>query len=303
MQPDQRGPLDITGASGKAAQSSEAPQRTLTLGHLYADLLNLYADRGNIITLRQRCAWRGIDLKVERIGVGDTLEPDALDLIFMGGGQDGDQRLMADDLFSRKADPLRGALADGLPMLVVCGGYQLFGHYYQPAEGDRLPGLGLFDLHTVHPGSHIPRCIGNVVLEWQAFGDVGSPAGERRTLVGFENHGGRTYLGSGARPLGRVLSGSGNNAEDGFEGAVVHNAFGTYLHGSLLPKNPHFADHLIRLALDRRYPGADLPPLDDVLEWRAHDTILSRYAARSASAGWANHPGRHARASHIPRAG
>jgi lipid II isoglutaminyl synthase (glutamine-hydrolysing) len=247
----------------------------LVLGHLYGDLLNLYADRGNIITLRRRCAWRGIDLELRQIGIGDPVRPDELDLLFMGGGQDGDQRLMADDLFRLKADPLRGALEDGLPMLAVCGGYQLFGHYYQPAEGPRLPGLGLFDLHTVHPGPRVPRCIGNVVVEWAAEveGEAGTEAGAapapappRRTLVGFENHGGRTFLGPGVRPLGRVLSGHGNNAEDGTEGAAVHHAFGTYLHGSLLPKNPHLADHLLGLALRRRHPSATLDPLDDSLE-------------------------------------
>jgi hypothetical protein len=180
---------------------------------------------------------------------------------------------MANDLFTLKADALRGALQDGLPMLVVCGGYQLFGHYYQPAEGPRLPGLGLFDLHTVHPGPHVPRCIGNVVVEWDA------PAGPRKTLVGFENHGGRTFLGPGAKPLGRVVSGHGNNSQDKTEGAVVNRAYGTYLHGSLLPKNPHLADHLLQLALERRHPGATLAPLDDALEWRAHDAALKRYAA------------------------
>jgi lipid II isoglutaminyl synthase (glutamine-hydrolysing) len=257
----------------------------LTLGHLYGDLLNLYADRGNIITLSRRCAWRGIDLEVRQIGIGDPVDPAGLDLLFMGGGQDGDQRLMADDLFRLKADALRGALEDGLPMLVVCGGYQLFGHYYQPAEGPRLPGLGLFDLHTVHPGPRVPRCIGNVVVEWTADASAageraGTPAPPRRTLVGFENHGGRTFLGPAARPLGRVLSGYGNNAQDGTEGAVVHHAYGTYLHGSLLPKNPHLADHLIGLALRRRSPGASLAPLDDSLEWRAHEVILRRYSRR-----------------------
>jgi CobQ-like glutamine amidotransferase family enzyme len=269
-----------------------ADDQRIVLGHLYADLLNLYADRGNIITLAQRCAWRGLTLEVRCIGIGDDVRPDELDLLFMGGGQDGDQRLMADDLFTRKADALRGALADGLPMLVVCGSYQLFGHYYQPAEGPRLPGLGLFDLHTVHPGAAVPRCIGNVVVEWTSGGGVGGPAEGQtgslggptpRTLVGFENHGGRTYLGSGVRPLGRVLYGHGNNSQDGTEGAVVERAYGTYLHGSLLPKNPHLADHLLLLALRRRHPRATLAPLDDTLEWRAHQAVLQRLRQRRAS--------------------
>jgi lipid II isoglutaminyl synthase (glutamine-hydrolysing) len=248
----------------------------LVLAHLYGDLLNLYADRGNIITWQQRCSWRGIELDVRQVGIGDSLHLDEIDFLFMGGGQDGDQRLMADDLFTHKAAGLRTALEDGLPMLVVCGGYQLFGHYYQPAEGPRLPGLGLFDLHTVHPGARVPRCIGNVVVEW------GAPEVPRKTLVGFENHGGRTFLGSGAKPLGRVLSGHGNNSQDRTEGAVVHNAYGTYLHGSLLPKNPHLADHLLRLALRRRHPDADLAPLDDTLEWRAHEAVLARYGPKAA---------------------
>ena len=232
----------------------------LTLGHLYGDLLNLYADRGNIITLRQRCAWRGIELDVRQIGIGDPVGPDGLDLLFMGGGQDGDQRLMADDLFRLKADALRGALEDGLPMLVVCGGYQLFGHYYQPAEGPRLPGLGLFDLHTVHPGSRVPRCIGNVVIEWAPPG--GRRRRRRRPAVdpgGLRESRGADVPRVRGRGPGRVLHGHGNNARDGTEGAAVGNAFGTYLHGSLLPKNPHLADHLLRLALARGTPGRPSP--------------------------------------------
>jgi CobQ-like glutamine amidotransferase family enzyme len=257
----------------------------IVLGHLYGDLLNLYADRGNVITWQRRCAWRGIDFEVRQIGIGEPIPLDEIDLLFMGGGQDGDQRLMADDLFTLKADTLRAALADGLPMLAVCGAYQLFGHYYQPAEGDRLPGLGLFDLHTVHPGPHVPRCIGDVVIEWDAPADLPLPGlPSPRTLVGFENHGGRTFLGSGARPLGQVLSGSGNNAQDRTEGAVVNNAYGTYLHGSLLPKNPHLADHLLQLALRRRHPDASLAPLNDALEWSAHRVILERHGLPNGQA-------------------
>ena len=198
---------------------------------------------------------------MRQIGIGDPVGPDGLDLLFMGGGQDGDQRLMADDLFRLKADALRGALEDGLPMLVVCGGYQLFGHYYQPAAGPRLPGLGLFDLHTVHPGSRVPRCIGNVVIEWAPPGADGDgrcrpaadPGGLREPRRADVPRPGRA-------PLGRVLHGHGNNARDGTEGAAVGNAFGTYLHGSLLPKNPHLADHLLRLALCPAAPRGDPRP-------------------------------------------
>ncbi len=239
----------------------------LTVGHLYADLMNVYADRGNIISLRRRCEWRGIELAVEAIGLGEP--PDRLsgvDLLFIGGGQDREQKMVAADFEATgKAEAVRQAIADGLPALAVCGGYQLFARYYRPAEGPDLPGIGVFDAVTVHKGANVPRCIGNVVVEWDGS-----------TLVGFENHGGRTYLGSGCRPLGKVVVGFGNNAEDGWEGAVVGSAYGTYLHGSLLPKNPHFADHLIRLALSRRYGSVDLPPLADDLEWQAPDAAFRR---------------------------
>ncbi len=260
----------------------------LTLAHLYADLMNVYADRGNIICLRQRCAWRGIDLVVRSFGIGDDLPDDGLDLVFMGGGQDGEQRLITEDLRARKGPLLRAAADAGLPMLVVCGAYQLFGHSYRPAAGAALPGLGILDARTVHPGSAVPRCIGNVVVSWAATPVVGQPdseASEREalsTIVGFENHGGRTFLGPTARPLGTVLTGHGNNARDGTEGAVSNNVFGTYLHGSLLPKNPHFADHLLGLALARRY-GVEaarraLIPLDDRAERHAHRAVREQWA-------------------------
>ena len=162
-----------------------------------------------------------------------------------------------------KGGALRQAVEEGVAALVVCGGYQLFARYYRPAAGADLPGLGIFDAWTEHPGENVPRCIGNVIAEWQ--GD---------TLVGFENHGGRTYLGPGAQPLARVRVGYGNNGEDGSEGAVYKNALGTYLHGSLLPKNPRFADHILRLALQRRHGDVELSPLDDRLEEEAHAAAI-----------------------------
>lgn len=274
---------------------------TLTLGHLYPDQLNLYGDRGNIITFRRRCQERGIQLRVVGLGIGDALAPDEYDMLFIGGGQDKEQAPVAQDLYEIKGIGLWAAIEDDMPVLAVCGGYQLLAHYYRPAEGPDMRGLGVFDAWTIHKGSHVPRCIGDVAISWNGI-----------TLVGFENHGGRTYLGT-AKPLGKVLKGYGNNAEDHTEGAIYRNAFGTYLHGSLLPKNPHFADHLITLALQRKYgaheqfslegepaklngtihvenelerPGATesleqdaatrLRPLDDTLEWEAHASILER---------------------------
>ena len=228
-------------------QEQGLPRITLTLAHLYPDQLNLYGDRGNILTLQQRCRWRGINLRVVELGIGDALDPDAYDMIFIGGGQDRDQAPVAQDLYETKSIGLWASIEDDMPVLAVCGGYQLLAHYYRPASGPDLKGLGVFDAWTVHRGARAPRCIGDIALNWHG-----------QTLVGFENHGGQTYLGT-AQPLGKVLKGFGNNAQDGTEGAIYRNAFGTYLHGSLLPKNPHFADYLIELALKRSYG----------LSWRA----------------------------------
>jgi CobQ-like glutamine amidotransferase family enzyme len=243
-----------------------APEPALTLGHLYPDQLNIYGDRGNIITLRQRCAWRGIALRVVPLDLGAPLPFDAYDLLFIGGGQDKEQGEVARDLRAIKADGLREAVAAGVPVLAVCGGYQLLARSYKPAEGAILEGVGIFDAETIHFGKRFPRAIGNIAIRWQDT-----------TIVGFENHGGRTYLGAGVAPLGHVLVGYGNNSEDHTEGAVTHHAYGTYIHGSLLPKNPHFADYLLSLALRGRYgPDFILSPLDDAAEWHAHDTMLRR---------------------------
>ena len=253
--------------------------RRLRIAHLYPRLMNIYGDRGNILCLARRCRERGIEAEVTELGLGDRLDPAAHDLIFLGGAQDREQRRVAEDLRSVKAEPLREAVEAGTVVLAVCGGYQLFGRVYRDASGAELEGLGIFDLRTEHPGPDAHRLIGNVVAEW----DGG-------TLVGFENHGGRTYLGAAAQPLARVrsragppgrepirahLGGFGNNGSDGTEGARYKNAFGTYLHGSLLPKNPRFADRLIELALARAH-GDDfqLPPIDDRLEQLAHEAAL-----------------------------
>jgi len=239
----------------------------LVIGHLYPTQMNLYGDRGNISCLLQRCRWRGIEAEVKPLDLNEPLDPEGYDLLFMGGGQDREQQLVAADLANTKGEALRQAVANGVVALAICGGYQLFGHYYRPAQGPELPGIGIFDAWTVHPGKAAQRCIGNIVIEW-----------EKGILVGFENHGGRTYLGPKARPLGRVLAGYGNNTGND-EGAIQGTAFGSYLHGSFLPKNPEFADHLIALALQRRYGEVELAPLDDSLELAAKNV-----AARQALA-------------------
>lgn len=239
----------------------------LRVAHLYPSLMNVYGDRGNIMCLRHRCEARGIAFSVDALSLGDRLDPRAYDLVFAGGAQDREQRLVAEDLLATKRDALAEAIEDGMAALAVCGAYQLFGRFYREASGAELPGAGIFDLHTEHPGEGARRCIGNIVAEWGAPGGL-------RTIVGFENHGGRTRLGAGALPLARVRSGFGNNGEDRTEGAVYRNAIGTYIHGSLLPKNPALADHIIALALARRHGGVALAPIDDRAEERAHAAAL-----------------------------
>lgn len=232
--------------------------RTLRVCALYPDLMNIYADRGNLLMLERRCAWRGLGFELRGAGIGQPLDPDGADLYYMGGGQDRDQALCAGDLFEHKREPLKGAAGRGAVVLAVCGGYQLLGHDYQLGD-DVLPGAGLVDLRTVRADG--PRLIGNVAIE------VELPGVGRRTLAGFENHGGRTHLGPSAQPLGRVLRGHGNNGGDGHEGVRAGNVIGTYLHGPLLPKNAWFADWLIATALGLPHP---LPALDDELEALAH---------------------------------
>jgi len=225
---------------------------------LYPDLMNIYADRGNLLLLERRCRWRGIGFSVTASSLGERLDPDGADLFYIGGGQDRDQQLCALDLAEVKREALHAAADRGAVILAVCGGYQLLGHSYQLGDAT-LPGVGLVDLVTVR--SDEPRLIGNVAIEVELDPNV------RRVLAGFENHGGRTHLGPNGKPLGRVLKGHGNNGVDGYEGVRRANVIGTYLHGPLLPKNAWFADWLIQTALGLEEP---LERLDDALEAGAH---------------------------------
>lgn len=235
----------------------------LSVAHLYPKLLNLYGDLGNIITIKKRCEWRGISVKIEEIGIRDKIQEH--DLYFIGGGQDKQQQEVATELYSNK-DFLQVERDRGAVFLGICGGYQLLGHYYQPFEGDKLTGISLMDAYTV---AGKKRFIGNVTVESDFL--------EPTTLVGFENHSGLTYLQGETKPLGKIVIGNGNNGEDGFEGARYKNVFGTYLHGSLLPKNPHFADYLIELALLKRYgEKITLAELDDAIEFKTHNSLVGK---------------------------
>jgi lipid II isoglutaminyl synthase (glutamine-hydrolysing) len=252
----------------------------LTLVHLYPDLMSVYGDRGNVLTLARRAEWRGIDLEVRELSLGDTLDPREADIIFFGGGQDREQAVVSPDFLEQKGQAVREAVEHGAALLSVCGGYQLLGRSYTTVDGQELPGAGLFDVRSV-PGPE--RHIGNVLIETTLDG-------RPRTLVGFENHSGRTYLGRGVAPLGRTVVGAGSNGQDGTEGAVYGNAIGCYLHGSLLPKNPWLADRLLAAALSYRLgEPVKLRPLDDRLEEEAHRTMAVRIRAaggRVKSGAW-----------------
>ena len=238
---------------------------------LYPEYLNIYADRGNIAVFARRAAWRGHELEVEAIGVGQDVRPGDHDLYYVGGGQDREQALIAPDLAGKPG--LVEAIEGGAALLAVCGGYQLLGRFYRDRNGAELPGVGLFPHHTI-AGER--RMIGDVLLECEL------EPGRARTLAGFENHAGRTMLGEGAEPLGRVVAGFGNDGESGFEGCRVGRAIGTYLHGPLLPRNPWLADWLLTQALAHRTGAApeELTPLDDGLEAEAHAVSASRARAR-----------------------
>jgi CobQ-like glutamine amidotransferase family enzyme len=243
----------------------------IVVGHLYPDYLNIYADRGNIAVLSRRAAWRGHELEVRPVSIGDPVHPGEHDLLYVGGGQDREQALVAQDLLA-KAAGVKEAAAEGAAVLAVCGGYQLLGRSYRDFHGADLPGIGLFPFETVAGDM---RMIGDVLLECEL------EPGIRRTLAGFENHAGRTQLDPGAAPLGRVVAGFGNDGESGFEGCRVGRAVGTYLHGPLLPRNPWLADWLLTQALAHRLGEApELAPLADELEDEAHAVSARRAEAR-----------------------
>jgi lipid II isoglutaminyl synthase (glutamine-hydrolysing) len=240
----------------------------IRIGHLYPEYLNIYADRGNIAVLERRAAWRGHELDVQAVSAEDSLKPGAHDLLYIGGGQDREQALVARDL-ERKRDRLLAAAAGGAAVLAVCGGYQLLGRFYRFANGEELPGVGLFPLYTV-AGER--RMIGDILLEVELV------PGERRTVAGFENHAGRTYLDEGAEPLGRIVAGFGNDGASGAEGCRVDRAIGTYLHGPLLPRNPWLADWVLAQAIAHS-TGDEAPvfePLPDELERQAHAVSAQR---------------------------
>ena len=235
----------------------------ISIAHLYPSLLNLYGDIGNVITLKKRCEWRGIEVEFDEINIGDELKPH--DLYFIGGGQDKQQEEVANEMFKNK-DFFVSERDSGSVFLGICGGYQLFGHYYQPADKEKLFGASLIDAYTV---AGRKRFIGNVTVSANIEGID--------TLVGFENHSGLTYLEGDTKPLGTVEVGNGNNGKDRTEGARYKNVFGTYLHGSLLPKNPKFADYLISLALEKRYGRKIvLSKLDDDFENETHEVLVGK---------------------------
>lgn len=242
--------------------------KPLRIAHLYPELLNLYADKGNIRTLQQRCQWRDIPVEITPIQLNDRLDLDMYDLLLLGGGSDREQELIGHTLQAKRAD-FKAAVEDGLPLLGICGGYQLLGAYYQLPDGTEVPGLSVLNLVT-HAGSS--RLIGNIMIESEACGSI----------VGFENHGGRTV--HQHEPLGRVVTGYGNNGEDQMEGARYKNVLGTYMHGPLLPKNPKLADFILQMALD--YAGINhvLEPLNDALEVLAHRAFQERRLGRPPTA-------------------
>jgi lipid II isoglutaminyl synthase (glutamine-hydrolysing) len=239
----------------------------VVVGHLYPDYLNIYADRGNMAVLSQRAAWRGIGFELDPVGMGEEIRPGVHDLFYIGGGQDREQALVARDL-AGKGESLKDAVEAGAALLAVCGGYQLLGRFYRGRDGEELPGVGLFPHRTI-AGER--RMIGDVLLDCELR------PGERRTLAGFENHAGRTFLDEGAEPLGRVVAGFGNDGESGYEGCRVGLALGTYLHGPLLPRNPWLADWLLSAALLRQTgKWLQLDPLFDTLEAEAHAVSARR---------------------------
>ncbi len=239
----------------------------ITIGWLYPELMNTYGDRGNIIVLTKRCEWRNISVNVKRISIEeDPKDIQACDLLFMGGAQDTQQEIVNKDLFEKKGKTLKGMIEDGTPGLYICGAYQFLGRFYKTADGKKLPGLGVFPVFTENPGEKTSRLIGNIVIE----------SGGKK-VVGFENHGGRTYFENHTTAFGKVLKGYGNNGKDNTEGIMYKNSIGSYMHGPILPKNPIIADWLIKKALEKKYSKEiGLGKLDDLLEAKAKELIVKR---------------------------
>lgn len=251
----------------------------LSIGYLYGDLMNIYGDTGNIIALKKRAEWRDIEVQVRNISIGDVLKPGDIDIFFFGGGQDQEQEVVAKDL-QTKAKVIKQEIERGIPLLSICGGYQLLGEYYAPHEGPKLPGISLFPTYT--EASH-DRMIGNIVVKSSVktslIADSGAILKANSYLVGFENHSGKTYLKPDAIPLGRVIKGFGNNGSDQTEGCIYKNAIGCYMHGSLLPKNPALADWLLKKALETKYGKViNLKPLNDTLELQAQKAAIKKFS-------------------------
>lgn len=249
----------------------------LTIGWLYPDLMSTYGDRGNIIVLTKRGEWRGI--KVDALNLNEGFDEkllNGIDILFMGGAQDTQQEIVSKDFTSRKIKALKSKVEDGTPGLYICGAYQFLGKYYKEANGTKIKGLGIFDLYTEHPGTGNPRLIGNIVVK--PIHNSGFIIHNSSYIVGFENHGGRTYLEKGLKPFAEVVKGFGNNGEDKTEGVIYKNSIGTYLHGPILPKNPEIADWLIEKALERKYKKKiKLEKLNDSLSQKAKFAILGRF--------------------------
>lgn len=244
----------------------------LNIGYLYGDIMNTYGDVGNIITLTKRCEWRGVEVEVKQVTIGDKLKAGECDLFFFGGGQDVGQTMVGEDLPGSKAEVILAEVERGVPLLSICGGYQLLGAFYKPRNGPKIPGIGLFKVYT-EAGDK--RMIGNIVIELRPHSSQLMTQG---LLVGFENHSGKTFLQEGGVAIGKVVKGFGNNGEDRTEGCVYKNAIGCYMHGSLLPKNPVLADWLIKKALEVKYgKEVDLENLNDEIENQAHEVALQKF--------------------------
>lgn len=255
--------------------------KEIRICHMYPDLLNLYGDRGNVLSLIRRAELRGISVKLVPISIGDEFDPKDYDIVFLGGGQDAEQNMIRKDFVEVKGPKVKEAIEDGVVFLCICGGYQMLGKYYQEHDGTKIECLGAIDVYTV--GEDV-RYIQDTVYEADFLkdeggtGDVSASQGSDVNacrLYGFENHSGRTYLGDSVKPMAKVIEGAGNNGKDGYEGAIYHNVYCTYSHGSFLPKNPRMTDHLLRLALKRRYGEEfELSPLDMSGEEFAREALL-----------------------------